>query len=408
MNWLWWIPAGLMSFFLTYPFWMTLLASGRRFKFKTRRESYFDIACIITAYKDLEICAPLLDALFQQEHANIQIYLVADQCKKPNTSWWNRLHHPKMTFLAPTKALGSKVASMIYAKERFIRDHEAVIIFDPDNIPARDFVFKMDELLRSGFVAGQGRRAAKNSDTQIAQADANGELYKNWIEREVPTRLGSSATIAGSAMIIERQLFEDYLQSDRIQKPLQAGEVIPAEDKILQNFIIGRSKRIPFRWDAICYDEKVEDASQVQRQRTRWTYAWFENLPYALGLFLKSFFRFSWNGICFSIYSLIPPLFILLGSSGILMLLLFFLSPLAGLLVAASLLIFVLHIFWALQLAGAGDSLRSKLLGMPVFALNQIASLLRIRGAKKDFLVTEKRKKVSLEELEGKEKESSN
>lgn len=398
------ILAWLFAFFLLWPLAMTLLSRllGRTEFIEPRRVEgeQEDFACIITAYKDLDIARPLAESLLLQEYANFRVYLVADQCGKAGPEWTRLLNDPRMTFLRPEEGLCSKVSSMIYARERFTREHSSVVIFDPDNLAPDQFLCHLDQWLSQGFVAVQGRRAAKNLDTLMACADATGELYKNWIERETPTRLGSSATIAGSGMAIKTLIFDQYLASPRIAVPLSKGEVISAEDKILQNFLVRCGYRIPFAWKAILYDEKVESGEQVVRQRTRWTYSYFENVQYALGHFFRGLFTLRWNALMFSVYTLIPPLFLLIAGSGFVGLLallvnykLFFQLLLSG-------LAFVGHLLWSLRLAEAPQPIWDALGGLPVFAWNQFKSLTGLGRARKDFMVTEKRKSVSLEDLE--------
>jgi hypothetical protein len=317
MKWLAFLLAALAwfwVFWLLYPALMNILACWRPgLKPRPASGRHSDLGCIITAYRDLDIALPLVESLLHQQHRKFRIYLVADACPAAGTNWYAALHDPRFTLLRPDQALGSKVRSLQYARERFLRAHEAVVVFDPDNLAPADFLSKLDEVLLDGFWAVQGRRAAKNTDSTVAAADATGELYKNFIEREVPTRLGSSATIAGSGMAVKTSVWDAYMVSSRIAGPLSRAEVIPAEDKILQNYLVSQGLRIPFRWDAVLYDEKVETDAQVQRQRTRWLYAYFQNIPHAAGIALRGLGRLDRNALIFGLYALVPPLVTLLG-----------------------------------------------------------------------------------------------
>jgi cellulose synthase/poly-beta-1,6-N-acetylglucosamine synthase-like glycosyltransferase len=416
--WVLGIASAIMAFFLVFPFAMNLLAAFRRSPWAAapsakdtaqtasaapQASSSLDLAAIVTAYKQLDVAKPLVESLLHQDHARFQVYLVADQCPQAGTDWYNLLHDPRLTLLRPEAPLNSKVRSLLYGREHFIRAHEAVAVFDPDNLATPAFLSKLDAALQDGFQAVQGRRAAKNTDSAYAGADAAGELYKNFIEREAPTRLGGSASIAGSGMAMRTPLFDSWLASPRIAGPLAAGAVIPAEDKILQNHLVGQGLRIPFRWDAVLYDEKVEEGEQVTRQRTRWTYSWFENIPYAGRILLRGLTRLDRNALLFGIYTLIPPLFLLILGTALLFVLGLFLAPQWSLLLALAGLVFVANIALSLRLAQAPKAVWQKLYGLPLFAYRQVLSLLGLGKARTDFLVTEKRKQVGLDEIQREE-----
>ncbi|MBI1193476.1 MAG: glycosyltransferase [Bacteroidetes bacterium] len=390
----------LWLFWLLFPLVMNGLAVFKSVRWPIPKVKPGHLACIITAYKDIDAALPLVESLLHQQHGSYRVYLVADDCSNPGTEWYDVLHDPRFTLFRPEQPLGSKVRSLKYARDRFLSTHDAIVVFDPDNLATPDFLIKLDEVLRAGFFAVQGRRAAKNLDSSIAVADATGELYKNFIEREVPTRLGSSATIAGSGMAVNTLVFDAYLASPRIAKPLAKGQVIPAEDKILQNFLVGQGLRIPFRWDAVLYDEKVETAAQVERQRTRWTYSYFENIRFALITLLRGLTRADWNALLFGCYTLIPPVFLLGLGAAILVFVNLWFNPAMSFALLMGGMLYVGNIAWSLYLAKAPAVVWQTLSGLPLFAWNQLRSLLRLGSAKEDFLVTEKRRAMRLKDVE--------
>ena len=397
------ILSGIWIFWLVFPLIMNGIAAVLGVRWPMHTDHQHDFACIITAYKDIQTALPLVESLLHQQEASFRVYLVADDCANPGTGWYDVLHDPRFTLLRPDEPLGSKVRSLIYARENFLRPHEVVAVFDPDNLASPNFLAKLNRVLQGGFQAVQGRRAAKNLDTPYAVADATGELYKNFIEREVPTRLRSSATIAGSGMAVRTSVFDAYLASPRIAVPLATGSVIPAEDKILQNFLVANGHRIPFCWDAILYDEKVETAHQVERQRTRWTYSYFENIRYACLAILRGIIKLDWNSFLFGCYTLVPPVFLLAVGSFIITFIMLFFSWKWGVAVFVASLCYALNIAWSLYLAKAPAAVWNTLYGLPMFAWNQMRSLLGLGQAKKDFMVTEKRRQMRLDEVDTEE-----
>ncbi|MBY0425268.1 MAG: glycosyltransferase family 2 protein, partial [Cytophagales bacterium] len=230
-------------------------------------------ASIITAYKDVEIAGPLIESLENQNYANQHIFLVADRCDKNATEKLVNGHN--VTLIRPEIPFNSKVKSIRSVIEKLDDSFDAVVIFDPDNLAHPDFLATINKTMSQGFEAVQGQRTAKNLDTQIACLDALGEFYYNVNTRLIPFAIGSSATIAGSGMAIDLNLYKSYLNLDEVSE--KDGKVVIAEDKILQTFIVGLGGTIAYAPDAIVYDEKIGTADQLQRQRTRWINTWFKH-----------------------------------------------------------------------------------------------------------------------------------
>lgn len=397
--------------------------------------SAFDFACIITAYKQLDIALPLIRSLLQQTHPNYIIYVVADNCtnippqlktalrndiSEFDRSSDNNLYPTdwpqRIVLLQPNTALHSKVKSMQYALQNFVAQPDFVAVFDPDNVAAPNFLEVLNAYLAAGYCAVQGKRTAKNLQTNYAAGDALGEIYKNYVERYAPFVLGSSASIAGSGMAVTTSLFRAFLQSSPIMKPLTAGEVIPAEDKLLQNFLVESGLQIAFATNAVLYDEKVSTGNQVRRQRTRWLYAYFENTAQSLQHIIWGLRYFDSARLIFGLLSVIPPLFILLGlnmllyvADSIMFLTCFYsysqLAPTCIPFLALSVLqtlalgLFAGNIIWTLYLDKAPPEVWAALRSLPLFIGQQFLALLGIKKAKKDFLTTQHTQQISIEEL---------
>jgi len=356
-----------------------------------------DFACVITAYKNLQIAIPAVEALLKQDYQNFFIYLVADDCLPSEVA---QLHFPadKVRVLLPPDSLHSKVLSMRHAVAHYVRPHAFTVVFDADNLAQVSFLTTLNSYVLSGYKVVQGRRVAKNLDTVYACADAMGEIYKNYIERYVPYLLGSSATIAGSGMAIETGLFTRFLYSPAITNLLNLGRVVVAEDKMLQNAVLAENEVIAFAKDALLYDEKITTANQVKRQRTRWLYAYFENLPGSLSLMVNGLLRFNTNKLIFGVFSFLPPLFLLLLGA-VFMAMLNLVMGLPNLFWAqlAGISIFTGNIFWVLYLSNAPRKIWESLWVLPFFVFNQMLALFQIKRAKHSFMTTEHQQPVSIE-----------
>lgn len=293
---------------------------------------------------------------------------------------------------------------MQYALDNLMEIPDYVVIFDPDNLAAPDLLSIFNDYVNAGYVAIQGKRTAKNLDTIYACADATGEIYKNYIERQVPYTLGSSATIAGSGMAIRFDLFNNFLQSSTIQQYLHKNQVIVAEDKILQNEIVKNGTVIAYANTAIIYDEKVSNAQQVTRQRTRWLYAYFQNIGNSIKFLLLGITKLNVNQLLFGIFAVYPPLFLLLFAAMLLALVDLFVSWQWLLIMVGCIGIFGGTILWTLYLSNAPKAVWKALWGLPFFVLNQVKALFNIRQAQHDFLTTQHTKKINIDELQANNK----
>lgn len=404
------LPVALFSLviigFLVFPFCMICLSflSPKRNKIvpsnPANEQTHF--ACIITVYQNIQIALPAVEALLKSKYDNYHIYLVADNCKAEHISNLP-FNSQKVTVLVPPVSFHAKVKSIQFAVEHFKYPHTHCLIFDADNLAAKTFLATIHRYIAAGYQAVQGRRTAKNLNTPYACADAMGELYKNYIERYVPYLLGSSATIAGSGMAVETGLFIRFLQSPAIYEALAQKQVIVAEDKMLQNFLATQNVVIAFANDAIVYDEKVTQAAQVKRQRTRWLYAYFQNLPHALNLVGSGLLGANLNRLIMGMFSLIPPMFLLLATACLLTVANILLLPVGwALAMAIAIAIFGGTILWTLYLSQAPLVIWQSLWVLPAFVLNQFLSLLQIRKAKYNFLTTSHTHSARINEVESK------
>lgn len=394
----------LITLFLLFRFFTVLI--GQFFKEKPiaiAPTSTHDFACIITAYRNLDIAYPLIDSLLKQELTNHLIYVVADNC---DTSNWT-IHNKQVILLDPPKKLGSKVKSMMYALDNFARPHSAVVVFDPDNIANVDFLTILNNYLQSGFKIVQGRRAAKNLNSVYACLDATSEIYHNYVERELPYRMGSSATIAGSGMAVETPVFKGYLASDEIAKPIANNQVIQGEDKVLHNYAVSQGLQIAFAKDAILYDEKLTSGEQVQRQKMRWLFTYFQNVPNALKMLWKGMVSFNPNQFLFGLFTIYPPIFTLILTAIFVAIIDVFVFPIGFVAISIGLLIFGLNVLWVLAIKKAPKEIWASLWGVPLFIIKQILALLQINKARKDFLPTQHQVKTTIDDLQGKNKKGS-
>jgi cellulose synthase/poly-beta-1,6-N-acetylglucosamine synthase-like glycosyltransferase len=389
------ILASICLVFLLLPFLTTLSSLLTRERKPAATSQELDFANVITAYRNVKIARPLVESLLRQNHYKHHIYLIADNC---NAEEWD-FEHEQLTVLFPNPSLNLKVKSIIHATEHFVRTHDYVAVYDADNLAHPDFLTTLNQYAVAGHRSIQGQRTAKNLNTTMAAVDALGEFYKNYVERYATYLLGSSAVISGSGMAVKRELYQAYLDSEEIQAGKEKWKKMLQEDKILQNFLLGRNERIAYAWDAIIYDEKVDNAEGIETQRSRWLYSYFQNLPNSSSLLLKGLFQLSWNQFFFGLVTLSLPLFILIAFAGVLFLIGWFFSPAMSVAILVAGLLFVWTIFWTLFLSKVPQQVWDSLSGVPLFVWKQVTALFKMRNPNKNFKHTTHTQQVDIDEV---------
>ena len=398
-TYIFYIFSAILIFFLVFPCITVFISLFRKDKIGKKISGKpfekYDYANIITAYKNAKIAKPLIQSLVNQSHDNHHIYLLADNC---DMSDWD-FEHEKLTVLNPQPALNLKVKSIIHATEHFIRQPDFSVIWDADNLAHPQFLSTVNEYANAGYKAIQGQRTAKNLDTTIAATDSLGEFYKNYIERQVPPLLGSSTVISGSGMAIEQKLYASYLFGEEITQGKELGKKMMQEDKILQNHIVRQGERIVYAKDAICYDEKVTNATEVETQRSRWLFSYFQNLKHTSGFILGGVLNMNWNMFFFGLITFSPPLFILLGVSGVFFLASFFINLKVSLAFFAGIIIFIGNIFWTLYLSNVPPQVWAAVQAIPLFVMKQFTGLFKMSNPNKNFKHSEHKVAISIDDV---------
>jgi len=352
------------------------------------------IACIITAYKEKEFAFLLIDSLLRQNYSNFHIWLVADRAEPALQD----LKHEKLTIIYPPAPLDSKVKSIQAALSMVnVQEYPYTLVLDPDNLAHPGLLDSINQKACAGFTAIQARRTAKNLDTTFACLDAGSDDYYHVTQRLAPFRLGSSATIAGSGMAIDTGLYSSILAE--ISEKHEAGAVIVAEDKLLQNRLVELGHIIAYAPEALVYDEKVGSAAQVQRQRTRWINSWFSFFREAWKLVFQGVTEGSSNKLLFGLMISTPPLFLMVVSAVLMLATGMLVSPVTSLYLAGTLVVFVLNFFVSLFVARSDFKIWKSLFLAPLFIFRQLLAMLRLRRANDSFMATTHVNRLSIDEV---------
>jgi cellulose synthase/poly-beta-1,6-N-acetylglucosamine synthase-like glycosyltransferase len=336
----------------------------------------YDYAVIVTAYQQTTLLPSVVASILKLNYTNYQVYVVADNCDVTGLDF----NDNRVSLFRPQEVLSSNIKSHFYAIDRFKRPHEYLTIIDSDNLVDPEYLNELNKFFADGFIAVQGVRKAKNLNTNYACLDEAGDMYYRYIDRKLLYEIGSSASLAGSGMAFTTALYKECLGSSIIDG---AGF-----DKVLQMDILNRGKRIAFAEQAIVFDEKTSKSAQLVNQRARWINTWFKYAGKGFNLMGIGLTRFNRNQfLCGLVFSR-PPLFIIVGLSGVCMLLDLIFAPAMLLGWVFAIAAFFLIFFIALAHFKATKGIYSALIRVPVFMFYQVISLFKSKRANKISVAT--------------------
>jgi cellulose synthase/poly-beta-1,6-N-acetylglucosamine synthase-like glycosyltransferase len=346
-------------------------------------------AVLIPGYKEDNVIVDVARDALEQDYPRelFEVIVIADSFK-PET-------------LEALKALPIRVVEVVFeiskkskALNRCMEvigdDYEIAMILDADNIMAHDVLAKINQAFDQGFLAVQGHRMAKNTNTYYAVLDAISEEINNNIFRRGHRVLGLSSALIGSGMGIDYALFKKTMATvDSV-----------GEDKEVELKLLKQGYKIEYLHDARIFDEKTSKSDVFINQRRRWIAAQFE---YFKNYFFNGLFHLlRYGNIDYfdKVMQMVQPPRILL--TGILFIILStsFLIEILGLNAIQSLFLFNYKIWLVmflvavvmLLIATPGKFYNMKLLKalfyIPHGFILMLTSLMRIKGASKKFIHT--------------------
>jgi cellulose synthase/poly-beta-1,6-N-acetylglucosamine synthase-like glycosyltransferase len=221
---------------------------------------------LASAHNEAAVIGGLLESLRRQEYPaeKQRAHIVANNCTDATAdlvrcSGVARCHERTGGDLA------TKGAALAWLWERIrseVGQTDCVLILDADNVVPPTFLAKMNRAFQAGDRVVQSARCAKNpDDSWTSQLDAISEALWNRLDQAGRMRLGLSASIAGSGMAFERDVFEWLVQ--------EGGPGL-LEDIEWQARLALAGIRVGYAAEARVYDEKTSRVDQLGRQRKRW------------------------------------------------------------------------------------------------------------------------------------------
>lgn len=262
-----------------------------------------DFGIIITAHQNTEFLLPIVDSILKQNYSKYHVYIVADEC---NIEKIDHLRSSQVSIFTPKPALNSKIKSIDFALNNFQRQHNYMIIFDPDNLLHTNYLFELNKYMNySKFKVVQTRLLPKNINSNIAKLDTLGSSFYDFISRESKHIFGLSSHIYGLGIAIPVKFY----------KEIKYSSLLGGFDKRIQTVLVRSGYRIGYCKEAVVYDEKTSTEKELQKQRTRWLFAYFKYLKDGFNTILNGIRAVNFDIFYFGIESIRPPIILLLSFS---------------------------------------------------------------------------------------------
>ena len=338
-------------------------------------------AVMIPGYKeDAVIVNVAKDALRQNYPKDLyDVIIIADSFKPETISELKKLSI-KVIEVSFDKSTKSKALNKTMSQ---LPDglYDITVILDADNMMAPDFLTRINDSYNAGFMAIQGHRLAKNTNTTFAILDAASEEINNSIFRKGHRRWGLSSSLIGSGMAFDYKFFKELMSTVK---------AVGGFDKEIELKMLKKGVRIEYLDKALVYDEKIQKEEVFVKQRRRWLSAQIHYASF-IGDALKNFFQTgNIDYIDKAKQMLLPPRILLIGLLPICLLLSIFFNPLLyTILWAALLCLLILTFLFAIPRKFYNGKTLGAILSIPKGILLMFTSLVTTKGANKKFIHTE-------------------
>lgn len=343
------------------------------------------IAVLIPGYKEDDVILEVAKEALAQDypHEKYDVVIIADSFQ-PETI--RKLKALPILVIEVKFDKSTKSKALNKAMEQLAGDYDIAVVLDADNVMAADFLVRINASFEGNFMAVQGHRAAKNMDTPLAILDAVSEEINNHIFRKGHRVLGLSSAIIGSGMAFRYGFFKNLMSTVT---------AIGGFDKEIELKMLKAGHKIAYLDDALVYDEKVQKAEVFSNQRRRWLSAQLHYFRQDIGSSIKALFaKGNIDYFDKAIQFIQPPRILLLGAvimSGVVFSMLNYLFNIDYLFTLLWLLVVVLCIFaflFSVPRSFYNTGTLKALASLPKGMLLMLGSLLKIKGANKQFIHT--------------------
>lgn len=378
-----WVNYFLILVFGFSTVYIFVFAVAGLFNFKQKEpkdDKQRRFAILVPGYKEDTVVIEVAQEAIKQNYPKglFDVIIVADGF---NQNTLETLKSLDIRLIIVELEFSTKSRALNAALRALEKDYDVAIILDADNLMENDFLKKVNTAFAAGNKVVQAHRVAKNMDTAYSILDAVSEEINNHIFRKGHRVMGLSSALIGSAMAFDYEYFS---------KMMEKVEVVGGFDKEIE--ILTLQKKIPIEYlpNAFVYDEKVPNAKVFSDQRRRWLSAQLHFfgksfIPATKALFLNGNIDFFDKAVQF----ILIPRILLIGLLTVISATFFVFAPFALLLPWLTLLILcILTFLLSIPKYLYNMNTLKALLKIPSGFYHMLLSLLKIKGANKEFIHT--------------------
>jgi cellulose synthase/poly-beta-1,6-N-acetylglucosamine synthase-like glycosyltransferase len=244
-------------------FYIFIFSFAGLFKIRERKvldEKQRRFAVLIPGYKEDQVIIEVAEDALKQNYPKdlFEVVIIADSFKAETLESLRKL---PIRLVEVSFELSTKSKALNVAMNEIGDEYDIALVLDADNMMEPDFISKINSAFSKGFIAVQGHRIAKNTNTRFAILDAISEEVNNNIFRKGHRVLGLSAALIGSGMAMDYKYFKNMMKSIK---------AVGGFDKEIELQILKEGKLIGYLTNAYVLDEKIQKAEVFQNQRRRW------------------------------------------------------------------------------------------------------------------------------------------
>ncbi|MCK5823969.1 MAG: glycosyltransferase family 2 protein [Ichthyobacteriaceae bacterium] len=256
-----WFSVSYIFFYSFLGLFKTKKRTIRKVKNKLRK-----FVVYIPAYKEDAVIVDVANTAMKQNYNKklFDVVVIADSLK---TETLNKLRKNNIEVIEVSFEKSTKSKALNFAMKNVEPlKYDVALILDADNVMKDDFLTNINMAFNRGFQVVQGHRIAKNLDTNYAILDAISEEINNNIYSVGHRVIGMSSRLIGSGMAFDFELF---------RKTMKDINAVGGFDKELELKLMKSKYVFEYVENAYVYDEKVNNATVMTNQRSRWISAQF-------------------------------------------------------------------------------------------------------------------------------------
>jgi cellulose synthase/poly-beta-1,6-N-acetylglucosamine synthase-like glycosyltransferase len=334
---------------------------------------------LIPAYKEDSVIIESAKSCALQDypHESFDVVVISDQMQEETIS---RLLEIPVKVVRVNFKNSTKSKALNFAMNE-ISDYDIAVIMDADNIVKPSFLSDINrEFDKSDSVQiVQAHRVAKNINTDMAFLDAASEEINNSIFRKAHSSVGLSAALIGSGMAFNYSLFKETMKSI---------DAVGGFDKALELKLTHEGIRTYYLHDTLVLDEKVQQAKDFSRQRSRWLSAQYHYLNRYMKYFFSSLLHDNAD-FCDKLFQQASiPRLLLLGGIIIIAILLTIFAPAASLKWWGLFLVLCIALLLSIPKSFYNVRMIKAIVKLPYYFGLFFLTLFKLRGANKSFIHT--------------------